>query len=62
MWSRGFINALGDRGLILCRVMPKTQKIVLAASLFNTQHYKVSIKGKVEQTRERSSILPCTLV
>ena len=32
--------------------------MVLDASLLNTQHYKVWIKGKVEQTRERSSALP----
>ena len=30
----------------------KTQKMVLDASLLNTQHYKVRIKGKVEQSRE----------
>ena len=30
------------------RVIPKTQKIVLDASLLNTQHYKVGIKGKGE--------------
>ena len=30
------------------------------ASLFNTQHYKVRIKGKVEQSRERSTALPYT--
>ena len=29
--------------------------MVLDTSLFNTQHYKVRIKGKVEQSRERSS-------
>ena len=34
------------------RVIPKTQKMVLDASLLNTQHYKVWIKGKVEQSRE----------
>ena len=27
-------------------------------TLFNTQHYKVRIKGKVEQSREWSSALP----
>ena len=32
----------------------------LDASLLNTQHYKVGIKGKVEQSRERSSVLPYT--
>ena len=30
--------------------------------LLNTQHYNVRIKGKVEQSRERSSALPNTLV
>ena len=29
--------------------------------LLNTQHYKVRIKGKVEQSREWSSALPYTL-
>ena len=28
--------------------------------LLNTQHYKVRIKGKVEQSKERSSALPYT--
>ena len=42
-------------GSIPGRVIPKTQKIVLDASLLNTQHYKVPIKLKVEQSRERSS-------
>ena len=31
-------------------VISKTQKMVLDASLLNTQHYKVQIKGKVEQS------------
>ena len=35
--------------------MPKTLKMVLNATLLNTQHYKVRIKGKVEQFREGSS-------
>ena len=34
------------------------QKMVFDTSLFNIQHYKVRIKGKVEQSRERSSALP----
>ena len=37
-------------------------KMVLGSSLLNTQHYKVHIKGKVEQSRERSSALPYTSV
>ena len=32
------------------------------ASLPNTQYFKVRIKGKVEQSRERSSALPYTVV
>ena len=36
----------GDLGPI-----PKTQKMVLDAILLNTQHYKVQIKGKVEQSK-----------
>ena len=43
-----FINGLRDLGF--------------DASLLNIQHYKVWIKGKVEQSRERSSALPYTLV
>ena len=44
------------------RVIQKTQKMVLDAALLNTQHCKVRIKGKVEQSRERSSGLPYTLM
>ena len=35
--------------------------MVLDTSLFNTQHYKVRIKGKVEQFMERCSALPIHL-
>ena len=59
---RVFANGPGDLGSIPGWVIPKTQKVVLDATLFNTQHYKVRIKGKVEQSRERSSALPNTLV
>ena len=47
---------------VLYYICSKAQKIVLDAALLNTQHYKVRIKGKVEQSRERSSTLPYTLV
>ena len=57
-----FANSPGDLGSIPGQVIPKTQKMVLYASLLNTQHYKVWIKGKVEQSRERSNALPYTLV
>ena len=59
---RVFANGPGDLGSIPGRVIPKTQKMVLDASLLNTQHYKVRIKGKVEQSKEGSSALPYTLV
>ena len=59
---RVFANGPGDLGSIPGRVIPKTLKMVLDASLLNTQHYKVRIKGKVEQSRERSNALPYTLV
>ena len=44
-------------GLIPGRVIPKTQKTVLDATLFNNQHQKVRIKGKMEQSKERSGTL-----
>ena len=49
---RVYANGSGDLGSIPGRVIPKTQKMVLDASLLNTQHHKVRIKGKVEQFRE----------
>ena len=62
MMVRVFANGPGDLGSILGRVIPKTLKMVLDAALLNTQHYRVWIKGKVEQSRERSSALPYTFV
>ena len=50
-----FANGPGDRGSIPVQVIPKTQKMDLDASLLNTQHYKVQIKGKVKESREWSS-------
>ena len=41
-----FANGPGDRGSIAGRGIPKTEKMVLDAALFSTQHYKVGIKGK----------------
>ena len=49
---RVFANGPGDLDSIPGRVIPKTQKMVLDASLLNTQRYKVRIKGKVDQSRE----------
>ena len=55
-----FANGSGDLCSILGRVIPKTLKMVLDTSLLNTQQYKLGTKGKVEQSRERSSALPYT--
>ena len=55
-----FANGLGDLGSIPGRVIPKTQKMVLDASLLNTQYSKVRIKGKVEQSWEKSNAPPTT--
>ena len=55
--GRLFANVVEDLGSILSRIIPKTFKMVLDTSLLNTQQYKVRVKGKVEQSRERSSTL-----
>ena len=60
--GRVFANSPGDLGSIPGRVIPTTLKMVLDTSLLNTQKYKVSIKDKVEPSRERSSALPYTSV
>ena len=60
--ARVFANGLGDLGSIPGRVIPKIQKMVLNATLLNTQYYKVRIKVKLEQSRERSSTLSYTSV
>ena len=36
--------------------------MLLDVTLLNTQHYKVRIKGKAEQSREKSSALSYTVV
>ena len=60
--GRVFYNGPRVLGSIPGGVIPKTLKIVLDTSLLNIQQYKVRIKGKVEQSRERSSALPYTSV
>ena len=60
--GRVFTNGPGDLGSIPGLVIPETLKLVLDASLLNIQQYKVCIKGKVEQSREKSCALPCTSV
>ena len=51
-----FTNGSGDLGSILSRLIPKAQKWYLISPNL-TQHYKVPIKGKVEQSREKSASL-----
>ena len=59
VWAQRVIaNGLGDLVSIPGRVIPKTLKMVLDTSLLYPQQYKVRIKGKVKQSRERSSSLP----
>ena len=60
--GRVFANGPVDLGSIPGRIIPKTLKMVLDTSLLNTQQYKEQIKGKVEQSREKSSALPYTSV
>ena len=60
--GRVFPNGPGDLGSIPGHIIRKTLKMVLDTSLLNTQQYKVRIKGKVEQSWERSSALSYTLV
>ena len=45
--GRVIANGPGNRGSIPGRLIPKTQKVILDASLLNTQHYKVRIKSKI---------------
>ena len=50
-------NGPRDLGSVPGRVIPKTQKMVLGTFMLNTQQYEVRIKGKVEQSREKSSAI-----
>ena len=60
LMGRVFANGPGDRGSISGQVIPKMEKMILDATLLNTQHYKVWIKGTVEQSWEKSSAFPYT--
>ena len=60
--GRVFAKGPGDLGSIPGRAIPKSRKIVLYTALFYTQQYQVRIKGKVEQSRERSSAHSCISV
>ena len=53
---RVFANGPGDLGSIPGRVIPKTQKMVLDATMLNTQHYKVRIK--VQWSNPGKGVMP----
>ena len=50
---RVFAKGLGDQGSIAARVIPNNQKMVLDASLLNTQHYKVGsrVSGSIQRKK-----------
>ena len=58
LMGRVFTYGSVNQGSILGQVIPKSQKMVLDAALLNTQHYKIRIKGKVDQSREWCRALP----
>ena len=58
---RVFANGPGDLGSIPARVIPKTQKMVLDASLLNTPHYKVRINGKTGAIQGKENHSPLYL-
>ena len=62
LMSRVFASYPEDLGSIISLVILNIKKMVLDATLLNTQHSKVSIEGKVEQARDRSSALSYTSV
>ena len=60
--SRMFANGREERVQSQAESYQRLKKMVLDISLLNNQHYKVRIKGKVEQSWEWSSALPYTSV
>ena len=54
---RVFTNSSGDLGSVPGQVIPKTQKMILKATLIKTQHYKVRIKGKA-WSNPRKGVVP----
>ena len=55
--NRVFASGLEDQGSISGRVIPKTQKMVLDSAMISTHHYKLRIKGKMEQSIEWRSVV-----
>ena len=57
-----FANGRGTEVQFQVKLYQRLKKMVLDTSEFNTQHYKVHIKDKVEHPRERTSTLSYTSV
>ena len=55
---RVFANGLGDWGSIPGWVIPKIQQKVLDATLLNTKHYELWIKGKVDNPWKGAAPFP----
>ena len=62
MMGTVFANGPGDLGSIPGHSHTKDLKNGIWSHFDPTLHYKVCIKGKMEQSREGSSTLPYTLV
>ena len=62
MFSKDYNRLIGLMGRVFANGRTKDFKKGTWYLLLNTQQYKVRIKGKVEQYRERSSALLYTLV
>ena len=58
--KRVFANGPGERGSIPDRVTQETKKKNGTWCCLNTRHYKVRIKGKVEQSKGKSGALSYT--
>ena len=55
---RVLVSGPGDLGSLPGRVIPKTQKMALDATLFYTQYYKVRIKVKWSNPRKGVAASP----
>ena len=55
---RVFVNVPGEQASVPGRVIPRTPKIVLDASLLITQHYKLIIKGKCSNPKKGVASFP----
>ena len=51
--GRAFANGPGDRVRSLVESYQRLKTMVFDVAMLNTQHYKVQIKGKVEQSKEK---------